>query len=112
MALALGEQRNEHIGAGHLVATGILNMQDSALNHTLESGRGFRVLAVFDGKGRQIFVDILGQSIPQGIEVDIAGAHNLRGIGIVDQSEQKMLEGGVFVVALTGQSNGPVEGLL
>ena len=39
MALALGEDRDQHIGAGHLLAAGGLHMDHRALDHALEPRR-------------------------------------------------------------------------
>ena len=58
VAFALGKQRDQHIGAGHFVAAGILHMQDRALNDALKSGRGLCVLAVFDDERDQFLIDI------------------------------------------------------
>ena len=46
MALALGEDRDEHIGAGDLLAAGRLHMNDRALDDALESRRRLGVLAI------------------------------------------------------------------
>ena len=41
VAFALGKDRDQHIGAGHLLAAGRLHMDHGALNDALETGRGF-----------------------------------------------------------------------
>ena len=41
MALALGEDGDEHVGAGHFLAARRLHMNDGALDDALESGGGF-----------------------------------------------------------------------
>ena len=112
MAFALREERDEHIGACHLVPAGILHMQHGALHDTLETGRGLGVLAVLDRECREILVDIFGERGAQGVEIDIARAHHLRGVRVVDEREQQVLERGVFVMALTGEPYGPVQSLL
>src|SRR5262249_9185304 len=48
----------------------------------------------------------------QLVEVDVAGAHHRGGVLIVDQRQQQVLERGVFVVALVGERQGPMERLL
>jgi hypothetical protein len=40
MALALGEDGDEHVGARHLLAARGLDMDDRALDNALETGRG------------------------------------------------------------------------
>jgi hypothetical protein len=46
------------------------------------------------------------------VEIDVAGAHDGGGVLVVDQGEQQMFEGGVFVAALVGEGESPVKGLL
>jgi hypothetical protein len=45
MALALGEHRDEHIGAGHLFAARRLDMDHGALDHALEAGGRLGIVA-------------------------------------------------------------------
>ena len=59
VALALGEQRDEHVGAGDLVAAGRLDVEDGALDDALEpAGRG-RVGAVVGDQRAKLIVEIL-----------------------------------------------------
>ncbi len=111
MAFALGKQRHQDIGPGDLVAAGILHMQDRALHHALKAGGRLGVLAVIDGQRGKVFIDIFGQTRPQGVQIDIAGPHHLGGVRVVDQGEQQMLQGGVFMVTFAGEPDGPVQGL-
>jgi len=41
MALALGKDRDQDVGAGNLFAPRRLHVDDGALNDALEAGRGF-----------------------------------------------------------------------
>ena len=52
VALALGEDRDQHVGAGHLLAAGRLHVDHGALDHALEAGGGLAVLAAV---GDQVF---------------------------------------------------------
>ena len=45
MAFALSEDRDEHIGAGHLFLARGLHMDDGALDDALEAGCWLRILA-------------------------------------------------------------------
>ena len=45
MALALGEDRDQHVGAGHLFASGRLHVDHRALDHALEAGGRLGILA-------------------------------------------------------------------
>ena len=111
MALALGEQRDQHIGAGHFIAAGILDMQHRALHDALEAGGRLGVLAVLDDQRQQFLVDIFLQGLAQRIDVDIAGLHHLRRIGIVHQREKKMLERRVFVMPVARELDRAVQRL-
>jgi hypothetical protein len=44
MALALGEDRDEHVGAGHFLAAGGLDMDHGALDDALEAGGRLRIV--------------------------------------------------------------------
>ena len=57
VALALGEDRHQHIGAGDVVAAGRLHVDHRALDHALEAGGGLGVLAVVDHEALQLVVD-------------------------------------------------------
>jgi hypothetical protein len=45
VALALGEDRDQHVGAGHLLAAGRLDVDHRALDHALEAGGRLGVVA-------------------------------------------------------------------
>ena len=45
VALALGEDRDQHIGAGHFFAPGRLDVDNGALNDPLEARRRFGISA-------------------------------------------------------------------
>ena len=86
-------------------------MQHGALHHALKAGGGLGVLAVVDHQGRQIVVEIFEQARAQGFEIDIARLHHLRGIGVVDESQQQMFKRRELVMALAREPDGPVQGL-
>ena len=111
VALALGEDRDQHIGAGHLLAAGGLHMDHGALDHALEAGGGLGILAAVGDQVFQFGFEIGDQAAAQLVEVDIAGAHHRGGVLVVDQRQQQMLERRIFVVALIGERQRPVERL-
>ena len=78
MALALGEDRDQHVGAGHFLAAGRLDVDHRALDHALESGGR---LGVVGAVGDQIFelgFEIVDEAGAQLVEIDAAGAHHGR----------------------------------
>ena len=112
MALALGEDRHQHVGAGDLLAAGGLHVDDRALDHALEAGGRLGILGAVGDQIFQFGFEIGGQAAAQLVEIDIAGAHHRRGVLIVDQRQQQMLQGRIFVMPLIGEGERPVERLL
>ena len=112
MALALGEDGHQHIGAGHLLAARRLHMDDRALDDALEAGGRLGILVAVAHQVLELAFEIGGEAPAQLVEIDVAGAHDRGGILVVEQREQQMLERGIFVVTLIGERQGAVEGLL
>ena len=112
VALALGEDRDQHVGAGHLLAAGGLHMDHRALDHALEAGGGLGILGAVGDQVFELGFEIGDEAAAQLVEVDVAGAHHRGGVLIVDQRQQKVFQGRVFVVALVGEGERPVERLL
>ena len=111
MAFPFAEQGDQHVGTGHLVAAGALHVDGGALDHALESGGGLRVPRAFGGQAGQVLVQELAQLGPQLVEVDPTGAQHGRGVGVVGQAEQQVLQRGIFVAALAGDRQGAVQRL-
>ena len=111
VALALGEEGDEHVGAGHFVAAGRLDVEDGALDDALEAaGRG-RVGAAVGDQGAELIVEIVLHAGAQLVAADAAGGHDLGRMLVVDQRDQQMLEGRIFVPAAAGFGQRVVEGL-
>ena len=73
VALALGEQGDQHVGARHLVAAGGLHMDGGALDHALEAGGRLRVAGTFRDQPGQVLVEELGEVALQLLDIDAAG---------------------------------------
>ena len=112
VALALGEDRDQHVGAGHLLAAGRLHVDHGALDHALEAGGRLGILAAVGDQVLELGFDIGDEVAPQLVEIDIAGAHHRGRVLVVDQRQQQMLQRRVFVVALVGERERPVKRLL
>ena len=111
VALALGEDRDQHVGAGHFLAAGRLHVDHRALDHALEAGGRLGVLGAV---GHQVFefgFEIVDEAGAQLVEIDVAGAHHGRGVLIVDQRQQQMLERRVLMMTLVGDRQRPMQGL-
>ena len=111
MTLALGKDRDQHIGPGHFFAAGRLDVDHRALNDALEAGGRLRIFGPVGDEIVEFRFEIGDQATAQFVEIDIAGPHHRGRVLIFDQREQKVFERGVFVVALIGQRQGPVERL-
>ena len=110
VALALGKQRDQHVGAGDVVAARRLDVQDRALDDALEpAGRG-RIGAAVGDQSAKLVVEIVLDAGAQLVAVDAAGGHHLRRMLVVDQRDQQMLEGRIFVAAPAGFAQRVVQG--
>ena len=111
MRLALGENRDQHIRAGHLLTARGLDVERGALDDALEAVGRLGLLLELDDEIFELGVEILDDGLAQPVEVDAAGPENRRRIDVVDQRQQKMLEGRIFVTALVGERERPTKGL-
>ena len=111
VAFALGEQRHQHIRAGHLVAAGGLDMDRGALDHALEAGGRLRVAGAVGRQAGQILVQELRQIAAQLVEIHAAGAQHGRGVGVIGEAQQQVLQRRVFVTALAGERQRAVQRL-
>ena len=109
VALALGENRHQHIGTRHLFPPRGLHVHDGAMNDALEAGRGLRVRRSLDEQPNQLVVEILGNARPQAVEIDRTRPHHRRGVSIIQERQQQVLERRVLVVAIVGMFDGAMQ---
>jgi hypothetical protein len=111
MTFTLGEQGDQDVGAGHFLPAGGLHVDGRALQHPLEPGGrlGFAVVASDDIA--ELVVDVIAQVAAQPLDIDIASPHDRDRVLVVDQRQQKVLEGGVIVPPVVGVGEGPTQGL-
>ena len=109
VALALGEDGDEHVGAGHLLATGRLHVHHGAMDDALEARRRLRLGALFGDESGEIVVEIVGDARTQRLKVDGTGAHDRGGVAIVEKSKQQVFERRIFVAALVGGFQGAMQ---
>ncbi len=102
VALALGEDRDQHARARHFLPARGLHMRHGAVDHPLEASRRLGVAMGVEHEAGELVVQIAGELVPQQVEVDVAGAHHRRRVAVVDQRQEQMLERRVFVTALVG----------
>ncbi len=111
VAFAFREDRDQHVGARHLLSAGRLHVDHGALDHALEPGRRLRILVAVADQVLEFGLEVRGQAAAQLVEVDVAGPHHRRRVLIVDQGEQEVLERRIFMVPLIGERQCTVEGL-
>jgi hypothetical protein len=111
VALALGEDCDQHIGAGDFLAAGRLDVDHRALDDALEAGRGLGIVRSVGDQVLQFGIDVADEALLQLLEIDAARLHHRRRILVVDQREEEMLQRRIFVPALVGEREGPVERL-
>ena len=102
VALALGEDRDQHVGAGDLLAAGGLDVDRRPLQHALEARGRLRLAGAAADQAGELAVDIFGEVAAQPLDIDVAGAHHGNGVLVVGQRQQQMLEGRIFVPPLLG----------
>ena len=65
---------------------------------------------VVDDQRAQLIVHVVGERGSERAELDIAGAHHAGGVFIVDQAEEQVLQGGIFMLALVRVGDGAMQG--
>ena len=111
VALALGENRDQHVGAGHLFAARRLDVDDRALDDALEAGGRLEVLGAVGDQIVEFRFEVGDEAAAQLFQVDVARPHDRRRVLILDQREQQMLQRRVFMMTLVGERERPVERL-
>ena len=86
-------------------------MDRGALHDALEAGGGLRIARPVGGQAGEILVEEFGQIGAQLVQIDAAGPQHRRGIGVVRQAEQQMLQGRVLVAAFARERQGAVQRL-
>ena len=102
MAFALGEQRDQHVRAGHLVAAGGLHVDCGALYHALEPSRGLRIAGAVGRQPGQVLVEEFRQIGAQLVQIHPAGAQHRCRVGVIRQTQEQMLQRRIFVTTLAG----------
>ena len=102
IALALAEQRDQHVAAGHLLAARGLDVQDRALDDALETGGGRGIGVALHLDRVELGIEIERHRIAQLRQLDAAGQHHLGGMLVVDQGQQQMFEHRIFMAAGAG----------
>jgi hypothetical protein len=74
MALALGEDRHQHVGAGDFLAARGLDMDGGALDHALEAGGRLRIADAVADEAGKLVVDVAAEITPQAFSTAVASA--------------------------------------
>ena len=111
VALALGEHRDQDVGAGDLLAPRGLDMDGGALQYPLKARRGLGVVLVRGDEVAELVVDIGQHLAAQPLEIDTAGAQHRDCVLVLGQGQQQVFERGVFVAAIVGVGQRAMQGL-
>ena len=112
MALALGEDGDEHIGPRHLLTARRLHMRHRAVDHALEPRCRLGIAMGVEHQARELVVEIGGELVAHHVDIDVAGAHHCRRVAIVKQRKEQMLQRRIFMAALIGILQSAPESLL
>jgi hypothetical protein len=86
-------------------------MDHRPLDHALEAGCRLGILASVGHEIGKFAVDVFDQIAAKNFDIDIAGPHDGRSILVVDQGQEKVFEGCIFMAALACESESSVKGL-
>src|SRR5215471_10231050 len=86
-------------------------MNSRALQHALEASGRFCVVAMGGDEIGKLVVDIIQDLAAQAVEVDAARAKYGDSILILGERQQQMFERRIFVVALVGVGESPMQRL-
>ena len=111
MGLALGENGDQHIRASHFLAARRLNMERRTLHDALEAIGRLGLLLTIDNEIFKFGVEVLNDCLAQVVEVDPARPQDSGRIDVVDQRQQQMFEGRIFVSALVRERQRSAKGL-
>ena len=107
MALTLGEDRHKHVRARHFIATRAFNVQDRALDNTLEGGcRADLIIKLIYREVGQLVINIIGEVVLKLFEIDFAGRHHFNSVLIICECQKQMLKRRVFVAPFGSQREG------
>jgi hypothetical protein len=65
-------------------------VHDGAVNHALEACRGLRLGGAFVDEIAKLGIEIFDDAGAELVEIHIAGAHDGRGIAVIDQGGEQM----------------------
>ncbi len=111
IALAFGKERDQNVGAGHLVAARRLDVEDGALDDALEAAGRRRIGIGADLQRLELVVEIVANGVAKLAGIDSARLHHPAGMDVLDEGEQQVLEGRIFVAAAARLGEGVVERL-
>jgi hypothetical protein len=100
IGLAFRKERDQHVGARHLILAGRLDVQDGALHDALETAGGGGVGRALHLQTVEFGIEIMGYSVAQLAQFHAARLHHFRRMFIVDQREQQMLQRRIFMLAV------------
>ena len=71
---------------------------------------GWASVEPLTNRADQLVVEVFGNAGPQAVEIDRTGPHHRRGVSIIQQRQQEVLERRVLVMALVGELERAMQG--
>jgi hypothetical protein len=91
VGLPLREQRDENVGAGHLLLARALDMDGRALDCPLKTRCWLRVDHAVDRQASQLVIQEIVQAGAQPVDLDRARLQHGSGVVVIDQRHQQVL---------------------
>jgi hypothetical protein len=106
VGITLSKYGNQDIRAVYFLFVGGLHMQDSALDNPLETQRGLGIDIVLTRNDRGMFSNETRYIVPERIDIRATGEQYLRRRGIIQESEQEVLNRDEFMPFLPRLNEG------
>ena len=103
MAVTLGKHGHQNVGAGDDIVRRAFDVEDRALDDTLEGSRRMHLVSSCDDQLIAFGVEIIGKVAAQFPDADPAGRQYLGDARIFREREQEVFERCIFMVPLHRQ---------
>ena len=111
VALTLGKNRHEHVGACDFLPPGRLHMDHRTLDHALKTRRGLGIFAPVTDEIVELLVNIVAEVLPQQFDIDGTGPQHRRRVVVFGQAQKQVFERRIFMMTLVGDRKSAMQRL-
>ncbi len=111
MAFALGKDRDQHVGAGDLLAARRLDVNHRPLDHALKAGGRLGVVGAVRDQIFKLGFEVVDETGAELVEIDAAGTHNCGRVGVIDQRQQQVFKRRILMMTLVCDRQRAMQGL-